>query len=294
MKRDHINYFAVGLFVLLMLALLIFALLKISGDSQKNDVYFTYLKNVSGIKRGAPVTYQGFELGHVEKIEPAQKDGQNYYRLVLAVKHGWKIPSDSQAMISASGLLSGMLVDIREGKKETVLPPGSEISGLDVANLFQSMTALSENLNQRVARIGDKVEESLPEIQALLRKLNQSATLLEATLSGENQAHLASLLKNANASSTHFLRLSTDLHETRKRLDQMLEETHATIKTSRPELEASATELHQALQRVGTILHHLEGTSLNTRELTRELRLNPSLLLQSKPPADAATAEENR
>ena len=53
-------------------------------------------------------------------------------------------------------------------------------------------------------------------------------------------------------------------------------------------------ELRQALQRVNTILHHLEGTSLNTKELTRELRLNPSLIIQSKPPADAAVTEENR
>ena len=294
MKRDTINYFAVGVFVLLMLAALIFALLKISGDGQKNDLYFTHLKSVSGIKRGAPVAFQGFELGHVDSIEAAQKDGQTLYRLGLAVKRGWKIPSDSQAMISSSGLLSGMLIEIREGKKATLLKPGEDIPGFEAANMFESLANLSENVNRRVDRIGNKVEDALPELQTLLKKLNNSAALVETTLGGENGAQLASMLKNANASSANFLRLSTELQETRKRLDKVLDESHGVVAKNRPELDATMVELRQALQRVNTILHHLEGTSLNTRELTRELRLNPSLLIQSKPPADAAVTEENR
>lgn len=294
MKRDTVNYFAVGVFVLLMLALLVFALMKISGDGQKSDLYYTHLKSVAGIKRGAPVSFQGFELGHVDSIEPLRKDGQTVYRLGLAVRRGWKIPVDSQAMISASGLLSGMLIEIREGKEQKLLKPGDDISGLEAANLFDSLASLSENVNRRVDRMGNKVEEALPELHELLKKLNTVAGSVEATLNQENRGHIGAMLKNANASSANFLRLSTELQETRKRLDKVLDETHGTVSKNRPELDATMTELRVALQRVNTILHHLEGTSLNTKELTRELRLNPSLILQSKPPVDAATAEENR
>lgn len=297
MKRDTINYFAVGVFVLLMLAALIFALLKISGNGQKSDIYFTHLKSVSGIKRGAPVSFQGFELGHVDSIEPAQKDGQTLYRLGLAVKHGWKIPSDSQAMISSSGLLSGMLIEIREGKKETLLKPGEDIPSQEATNLFDSLANLSENVNRRIDRIGGKVEDALPDLQVLLKKLNTSAALVETTLGGENGIQLAATLKNANSTSANFLRLSTELQETRKRLDKVLDESHGVVAKNRPELDATMVDLRLALQRVNTILHHLEGTSLNTRELTRELRLNPSLLIQSKPADDAAhpsASEENR
>lgn len=293
MKRDTINYFAVGAFVLLMLLLLIFALLRISGDGQKSDIYYTYLNSVSGIKRGAPVTFQGFELGHVEGIVPAQKDGETFYRLGLAVRQGWKIPVDSQAMISSSGLLSGMLIEIREGKKLAMLKPGDDIAGFEAANLFDSLASLSENVNQRIDRIGGKVEDALPDLQRLLKKLNNSAALVETTLGGENGAHLASLLKNASVSSANFLRLSAELQETRKRLDRVLDESHGVVAKNRPELDAAMRDLRLALQGVNTILHHLEGASLNTRELTRELRQNPSLLIQSKPATDAA-AEENQ
>lgn len=294
MKRDTINYCAVGVFVLLMLALLFLALLKISGDGQKSDVYYTYLKSVSGIKRGSPVSFQGLEVGHVETIAPAQKEGRNYYRLTLAIRKGWKIPSDSQTVIAASGLLSGMLIEIREGEKPTLLQPGDDIAGVDVANLFESLAGLSENVNRRIDRIGGKIEEVLPEMHVLLKSLNRTATLVESTLNSENRGHVNTLLRNANTSSANFLRLSTELQETRKRLDKVLDETHGAVRSGRPEVEASLAELRQAMQRVNAILHHLEGTSLNSRELTRELRLNPSLLIQSKPAVDPATAEENR
>lgn len=293
MKRDTVNYFAVGVFVLLMLALLFFALMKISGDSQKSDIYYTSLKSVAGIKRGAPVSFQGFELGHVHNIEPLHQSGKMLYRLGLAVQQGWKIPVDSQAMISSSGLLSGMLIEIRAGTAQKLLQPGQEIAGFEAGNLFDSLTSLSENVNRRVDRMGDQFETALPELHALLKKLNAVAGSVETTLNQENRGHIRALLKNANASSANFLRLSTDLQTTRQRLDKVLDESHEVVAKNRPELDATMAELRLALQRVNTILHHLEGTSLNTRELTRELRQNPSLLIQSRP-AIEQTAEEKK
>lgn len=293
MKRDTVNYFAVGLFVLLMLGLLLFALMKISGDSQKTDLYLTHLKSVAGIKRGSPVSFQGFELGHVDNIEPLHQNGQMLYRLSLAVQRGWKIPVDSQAMISSSGLLSGMLIEIRAGKEPKFLQPGQDIAGFEAGNLFDSLATLSENVNRRVDRMGDQFETALPELHSLLKKLNAVAGSVEATLNQESRGHIHALLKNAHASSANFLRLSTDLQTTRQRLDKVLDESHAVVAKNRPELDATMSELRVALQRVNTILHHLEGTSLNTRELTRELRQNPSLLIQSRP-AIEQTAEEKK
>ena len=309
MKRDNINYFAVGLFVLLMLGLLLYAVLRISGENQKSDVYYTYFRSVSGIKPGSPVAYQGFELGHVKEIEHTQRQGRTYYKVALELKQGWKVPTDSWAVISASGLLSGMLVEIREGASSRLLAPGGEIAAMESANLFEAMASLTEqltqlakndakplldNLNRRVERIGGSLEQSVPEsmnqLQAVLKKLNNTAALLETTLGGENRNHVTALLKNADLSSANILRLSADFEHTRKQLDKLLTDTHGLVTQNRPDIEASVAELRDSLQRVNTILHHLEGASLNTNELTRQLRQNPSLIIQSKP-ADAQSEE---
>lgn len=302
MKRDNINYFAVGLFVLLMLGLLLYGLLRISGENQKSDVYYSDFRSIAGIKPGAPVTYQGFELGHVDTIEPRRKDGKTYYRLALKLRRGWQMPSDSVATISASGLLSGMLVEIREGSSRQLIAPGGVIGAVESSNLFESMSSLTEqlsrlakydaeplleNLNRRVDRIGGSLEQGVPEsmsqLQALLKRLNSTAALLEATVGGENRGHVTAMLKNADLTTANILRLSADFERTSRQLDQLLSEAHGLVKHSRPDVEASVAELRDSLQRVNAVLQHLESASLNTNELARELRQNPSLIIQSRP-----------
>lgn len=311
MKRDNINYFAVGSFVLIMLGVLLYTLLRISGDNQKSDVYYTHFRNVSGIKPGSSVSYQGFELGHVETIEPIYKQGRVYYRLALKLRQGWKVPIDSQATISSSGLLSGMLVEIRGGSDSRLLKPGGDIAGTESANLFEALANLTEQLSQltrndakplidsisrRIERIGGGLEHSVPEsmsqLQSILKKLNATASQLEDTLGGENRSHITALLKNADMSSANFLRLTTEFELTRKQLDQLLGDTHGMVTKNRPDLEVMVNGLRDSLQRVNTILHHLEGASLNTNELTRQLRQNPGLILQSQPANDRI--EESR
>jgi len=45
MKRDNVNYLLVGSFVLLMGAILLYALYRITGHSAKGDTYFTHFPN---------------------------------------------------------------------------------------------------------------------------------------------------------------------------------------------------------------------------------------------------------
>ena len=49
MKRETVNYFAVGLFVLAGLAVLLFALFQIISGTGERDTYYTQYRNVAGI-----------------------------------------------------------------------------------------------------------------------------------------------------------------------------------------------------------------------------------------------------
>ena len=131
MKRDNINYTLVGTFVLITMGLLVYALARLSGHTEKHDSYFAVFTNVAGIADGSAVTYDGFQVGHVQSVEPVSKDGRVNYRVQLLLKQDWKIPTDSVASIGSSGLLSGQLIDVQQGKSQEFLKPGQSIRALD-------------------------------------------------------------------------------------------------------------------------------------------------------------------
>ena len=115
MKQEHINYFAVGVFVLASLLVLMVVMYRITGRSTNVDEYFVELHNVSGIRTGSPVTYAGYQIGQLANIEPVRGQGTTVYRLQLLIKAGWTIPVDSRATIVTPGLLAEKQLDISEG-----------------------------------------------------------------------------------------------------------------------------------------------------------------------------------
>ncbi|MBS0486019.1 MAG: MCE family protein, partial [Proteobacteria bacterium] len=65
MKRDGINYALVGAAVLAAGVLLLAALAMITGRGGATTAYFTHYRNVTGLRYGAPVFYQGYRIGQV-------------------------------------------------------------------------------------------------------------------------------------------------------------------------------------------------------------------------------------
>lgn len=277
MKRDTLNYTQIGLFVIAATVVLLYALARISGHTQKHDIYFTSFHNITGVKEGSPVSFEGYEVGHVDKVVPVQEEGRLRYRLALAVKPGWRIPADSQAVITAAGLLSGQSVELRGGASPDALPPGGTIRGSDTPSMLAAVGALAtelqdiartqvrptlSNLNQRIDRIGGLVEQkgpqTLDQLNGALARLDGAAAGVEATLNPQNRQHVNAILRGG---------------------DQLV-----------GEFERSQADLRLALQQTQSILANLERASRHMSELSRRLRDNPSALLSSQPPTDPAEA----
>src|SRR5690606_12377129 len=115
MKRDNINYLLVGSFVLLAFLVLLVLLYRITGRGTDTEAYFVSYENVTGVSVGTAVTYGGYQVGRVEQITPNRDNARTEYRLRLAIREGWEIPSDSVARIVSPGLLSENIIDIAEG-----------------------------------------------------------------------------------------------------------------------------------------------------------------------------------
>ena len=325
MRRETINYTMVGGFIVAMLVCLMVVAYLIVGRAGPNDLYYVHYGFVSGLKYGTPVYYEGYQVGQVEEIEPVRKDNSLRYRVDFSITKGWPIPSDSIARMMSTGLLSTVSININEGDSKELLAPGAEIIGqeggdvlrvinevaLDLSNLAnQSLRPLLDNLNRQVSRISDRVEKEGGEVwgdlSQMMKRLDQSAEAFQEFLSEENRRDLRSVVENAKVASESVVKISglaeaatngavqlmEEVRETRAHLDKLVVDLDQTVTDNQDDLSASVRSLRHSLdvvsERVDQMAHHMEGTSRNLHEFSRQIRENPGSLLSNSPPAETA------
>lgn len=307
MKRDHVNYTLVGAVVLAALAVLLVGLYLITGPSSGNADYYAYYRNVTGLRHGAPVFYQGFRIGQVTALTPERNTEGTRYKVTLSVRDDWPIPVDSVARLQASGILADVSVGIREGVEKQNAVVGAELRGEESADIFGAMnelageitsltrgqiTPLVRTLSQRVDSITTSIDKGTPEIisqaQALLVRLNHVSDSVNDLLKPANRDAVSGILKDVRA-------VSVDLTTTKESLDTALIEMAAIAKENRPAINEALTDLRAILSalsgRIDAIVHHLDAASRNVDEFSREIRKSPNRLLLS-PKADKLEESE--
>lgn len=312
MKRDNINYTLVGTFVLITMGLLIYALARLSGHTEKRDSYFAIFSNVAGISDGSPVTYDGYQVGHVQSVEPVSKEGRVNYRVKLLLKQDWKIPTDSVASIGSSGLLSGQLIDVQQGKSQEYLKTGQSIRALDNPPLIAALGGLAgdlrniarddvrpalQTLNRQVDAVGGMLERkggmTLDQANAALARLNTATENLGQLLNAQNRQHMTNMLRNGEQATENLGQLLNT--ENRQHVSAILkngDQATEKINQTLSDFKQTEAEINAAMRQTQTILSNLERASRNMNELTRQLRESPSAIFSSPPPADAVGAKK--
>lgn len=294
MRRDNINYLAVGVFVIAVGAALLVTLYKITGRAGPTDTYHVYYDNVAGIKYGTGVYYEGFQVGQVEAVVPeAGADGLRF-RVEFSVRQGWRVPEDSVARVVASGLLSAVTIDIAEGASASVLAPGSEVRGRGQANLFAAINKaashfqelsesdirpLLQNLNRRITELAEEYTQlsragvrplvaSLQErvddpeligrLRSTLARLDDAAAGLQQILGEDNRAQLAEILSNANAASAGLRTLVLRIEDTRVKMHGVLVELDTLVQGNKAALGETVGDVRAAAARLRSSLGVLD------------------------------------
>lgn len=300
MKRDTVNYTLVGAVVALALVVLLVGLALITGRSGPASEYLVQYRNVTGLRYGAPVFYEGYRIGDVGAIQPQRSAAGTRYKVTLVVKRDWQIPKDSVAHLQSSGLLADMSIGIKEGASREMLAAGAEIRSAESADVFAAfgelagevsnltrdqITPMVKQLSLRVESITGALDDNAPEIlgqaQALLDKLNSASTAMDDLLKPENRAAVAAILGNVQG-------LSGELRETRKTVDGAISELADIARENRGDIRSATTDLATVMaslsSRMDVITHHLESATRNLDEFSREIRRNPGQLLRSPEP----------
>jgi phospholipid/cholesterol/gamma-HCH transport system substrate-binding protein len=308
MKRETVNYFAVGLFVLAGLGVLLFALFHIMSGTGDRDTYYTQYRNVAGVSSGTLVTYEGYAFGHVSAIRPQRTAAGMAYEVELKVQRGWQIPADSIARIRSEGLLADTVINISEGKAQSHLEPGGVLKGEQAVDLLATMVAVAsdigklsehagpllDNLNRSVQQVGGELEQRLPAmfdaIQAMVTKLDASATHLSGMLNADTEVQARRVLNNLDGAAADFRTLAGGLVAVNQEAQQLMSRFDSLVAQSQPELQGALSELRRVLQQVvrysDGILQNLDSTSRNMSEFSRQIRENPGRLLGGATPVD--------
>ena len=174
------NYPIVGLFVLVLGAVLIVIALWLASGGALQKKYDLYLaienESVAGLNLNAPVKYSGVDVGKVQEIrlDPGNPKRVN---LLFAIERGTPIKEDTVAVLKTQGLTGIAYVELSGGAAEAPLLRANAGSGYPVIRTIPSLSARLENV-----------------LTSVLAKLDSTSININAILSDQNRAAFTSAL----------------------------------------------------------------------------------------------------
>jgi phospholipid/cholesterol/gamma-HCH transport system substrate-binding protein len=284
------NYMLVGSFVIAMIAALVVWLAVLSGGVGGGDRYLIHYQNVMGVAEGTQVYFDGYPIGLVDRVSRADAGG---FDLEVDVRRGWGIPEDSFAIVTASGLLSAVVIDIDAGQSESMLAPGSRIRSGASANLVAVVSGVAGQLSRLVEEVapllealGEDAPQILDDVRGFTARLSGTLDSVDALLTPENTDRIARILANFEGASEGASSALLGLDETRRNVDGVVARIDVLLDDSEEPIADALADLQHTLaavsQHIGAITANLESVSRNMNEFSRQIRENPGVLVRGR------------
>jgi phospholipid/cholesterol/gamma-HCH transport system substrate-binding protein len=259
------NYVAVGVFVLVVLvggviALLWLARVEFNREIAYYDIYFA--GSVTGLARGAPVRYNGIQVGRVNEIRIDPQNLQQV-RLPIEIDQTALIRSDAVASLEVQGLTGVAFVEITGGSRDA--PPLAAQGDQRYPVISSAPSGLQ------------RVFASAPEV---LSRAIEVADKLSAILDEKNRVAIAETLDNVR-------RLSAAMAAHAGDLDSVLGDSAAAVRDLRNLLATTDQTLGDVRQLIGErgelrqTLKTIDATARKLEQLTGHL---DALVQEQRPP----------
>ena len=322
MRSSKINYLVVGVFVIGMIVALVTSVALLTGRTGATDNYFTYYSNVTGVKFGTQVVYEGYPIGQVEGVTPEEKDGRMRFRVDFGINQGWRIPKDSLIEIAAPGLLAAVTLSIHAGAEKVSLKPGDQVPSKERSDVFAVVSSvagqLGDLMDSNIKPLLSNVNDAVISINRIIEKegislfqdaRNVTKDLAELVqLMAERVPRIADNIEafssKMNETSDEFQKLLTPENRMKmeaiiQNLDKAAQSTQVVVKEIQGLIVDNEGDLRKAIgetlyivesvsRHIDAINQNMEGAARNMYEFTRQIRQNPGLLLGSQPPEDEA------
>jgi phospholipid/cholesterol/gamma-HCH transport system substrate-binding protein len=278
----------VGLFVVVVAALLIVTTFLLSGTLDKADTpYHSYFKNAGGLEPGSEVRYlNGPPVGRISKVHFDERDPSRM-QIDFTAKPDIPVKTDSMVAITSTSPLGENYLEILAGTpaaarapRDATLRSKEPTSFSDIADRINELTPqaneLIRNLNDRVT----EVKVTLARVNDLLNDKNRdniSASLAHVRgLLQEDRPLIHSTLERVNDASAKINPLIDKFQKTATQADETLQKLDGMLSDNRADIRAAIVDLRQALANANVLVGNLNGTldanSENIDEIIDNLR----------------------
>lgn len=236
MRTSKLSYFAVGLFVISMIVGLIVAIALLTGRTGATDSYYAYYSNVTGVKFGTQVVYEGYPIGQVIEVTPEPKDGRMRFRVDFDVTEGWIIPNDSVVEIAAPGLLAAVTLAINAGDSTTPHDAGTEVAAQERADMFAAVADVA----------GDFGDLSNNFLKPLITNVNTAVTQINGFLEAGGEGQM----------------IATDARATMTMARDIMGDLKGRIPTLAGQLEVILADIGDTSERLNNVLSPSNQTKI--------------------------------
>lgn len=302
MYKQRVHYVIIGVFVTAMVIASAASVALLTGRTGPTERYFVVLDNVSDVKYGTQVRYEGYPIGQVEGITPIIDGPGMKFRLDVSIRQGWRIPTDSVARVGNTNFLAAKTLDIESGRSPVTVKVGQQISAEAAIDVFATLTetateftALSRErmtpLLATLQSLAETIKGDAPRISreliAFAEGLNQTLVPVQEILSDENLLAVKNILSNVDEAAVTMNDIGRDLSETLVKVDNLATNLDRLIESNKDDVDQSLKDVRYTLSAIAStvdsIVHNLDGTARNMNEFSRLIRQNPGLLLDGTP-----------
>lgn len=237
------NVIKVGIFAVVVLAVLGFLVLKIedwSFFSPEGRRYHARFDSVAGLDDKAAVRVAGVRVGRVDGVG---LDGQRA-RVTLLLESNVRVPEGSRAAIASTGLLGDKYIELVLGPESAVeLPPGSVLEGETPVSMDQVMARL-DTVGSNIERITGSLAGTGGGDNAISRLVgNLEAVSAEIRdLIAVNKAQITGTISNFELASAT---LAKELPRLANRMEEVLGQVNGVVGENRENLSATMANVRR-------------------------------------------------
>ena len=303
-EQDHLEFKAVML-LSFMLALIVAAALYVMyarGMFESTQKLVLVSEDSEGVVVGMNLTFSGFPIGRVRRIELAE-DGKARIIVDVASKDAHWLRQSSvftvvRGLVGGTNIraYTGIMTDkpLEDGAVRTVLQGDA---GAEVPKLIAAAKDLVESINSLVSSRG-ALGASFGNLQTLTAKINGPGGALTVLLGGEAEAKkLITALDRANALLVTVNGLAAKVDGLAAKADTqvfgdkgVLPETRATV----VQLNALLSDARTSLKKVDAVLIEAQAVGANVKEGTSDLSVLRGEIESSLRKVDGLVNEINR